>query len=181
MITLKEQKRLQTILSDAFGNYSKDLNSYAFFKLNDKALGEDLVQDAFMKTWKYLIKNGDVVLMKAFLYHILNGLIIDEYRKHKSSSLDVLLEKGFEPGTYEYKRNQDVFDGEGAILLIAKLSPQYQKVIRMRYVYDLSIKEMANLTGQSPNTIAVQSHRGLNKLKSIYKSEAKAASQLRAY
>jgi len=32
--------------------------------------------------------------MRAFLYHILNDLIVDEYRKHKASSLTLLMEKG---------------------------------------------------------------------------------------
>lgn len=32
--------------------------------------------------------------MKAFPYHVLNNLIVDEYRKRKTASLDDLLEKG---------------------------------------------------------------------------------------
>ena len=169
MTTLKEQKKLKIILTDAFEDYTEGLNSYAFFKLNDRALSEDLVQEAFMKTWRYLVKNGNVVLMKAFLYHILNGLIIDEYRKHKPSSLDVLLEKGFEPSTHDHERLFDILDGKVAILLIEQLPHTYQKVMRMRYIYDLSVKEMAEITGQSCNTVAVQSHRGLTKLKSLYR------------
>jgi len=66
-----------------------------FFKLHDHALGEGLVQETFMKPVVYLVKKGKIDLMKAFLYHVLNNLIIDEYRKHKTSSLDTMQEKGF--------------------------------------------------------------------------------------
>ena len=106
--------------------------------------------------------------MKAFLYHVLNHLIVDEYRKHKSTSLDALLEKGFEPSTGNSNRLFSVVDGKEAFLLIGRLPEKYQKVMHMRYVRDLSLKEMSVITGQSKNTIAVQLHRGLEKLKVLY-------------
>ena len=41
-----------------------------------------------------VVKNGKIDIMKAFLYHVLNRLIIDEYRKHKTVSLDSIMENG---------------------------------------------------------------------------------------
>jgi len=127
-----------------------------------------LVQDAFMKTWSYLIKGGKIDTMKAFLYHILNDLIVDEYRKHKTISFDVLLEKGFEPKNDHSKRLFNLLDGKAAILLIQRLPEKYQKVMRMKYVQELSLKEMSLITGQTKNALAVQLHRGLEKLKMLY-------------
>lgn len=40
--------------------------------------------------------------------------------------------------------------------------------MQMRYVQNLSIKEIHIITGQSRNSIAVQAHRGLAKLRLIY-------------
>jgi len=65
----------------------------------DHALGEGLVQETFMKTWVYLVKKGKSILWKLFSITFLNNLIIDEYRKHKTSSLDTMQEKGFDPST----------------------------------------------------------------------------------
>lgn len=53
-------------------------------------------------------------------------------------------------------------------LLIACLPQKYIKIMRMRYIQDLSLKEISLITGQSKNTIAVQVHRGLNKLRLLY-------------
>jgi RNA polymerase sigma-70 factor (ECF subfamily) len=106
--------------------------------------------------------------MKAFLYHVLNNLIVDQYRKHKTTSLDTLLEKGFEPSVSDSGRLFNVLDGKAAFLLIQSLPKKYQKVMRMRYVQELSLKEISLITGQSKNTIAVQVHRGLAKLKLLY-------------
>ncbi|MFA6414867.1 MAG: RNA polymerase sigma factor [Candidatus Paceibacterota bacterium] len=168
--TRKETKRRQAVLSTAHSAFSKGLNAHAFFKTHNHATGEDLVQDTFMKTWKYLVKGGKIDVMKAFLYHVLNNLIVDEYRKRKTSSLDVLLEKGYEPGEDTTERLVNKMDGKAALLLIQQLPERYQKVMRMRYIQDLSLAEMSLITGQSKNTIAVQLHRGLEKLKVLYKS-----------
>lgn len=164
----KREKRLKAVLATAYHDHEKNLTRYAHFKVNNHEKSQDLVQDAFMKTWLYLVRKGEIGLMKAFLYHVLNDLIIDEYRKRKALSLDVLLEKGFEPSVQNSERLFNTLDGESAMLLIKKLPEKYQRIMRMKYVQDLSLEEMALILGQSRNTIAVQAHRGLEKLKQLH-------------
>jgi RNA polymerase sigma-70 factor (ECF subfamily) len=169
-MTIKQEIKLKTILTTAHNDYAKELRARAFYKVNDRSLSEDLVQKTFMKTWNYLLKGEKIEMMKAFLYHILNNVIIDEYRKKKALSLDGLVEKGYEPRV-DYSSNiVNLMDGQIAILLIERLPQKYQKVVRMRYVDDLSLEEMSKIIGQSKNTIAVQIHRGLESLKFLYKS-----------
>jgi RNA polymerase sigma factor (sigma-70 family) len=171
-MTLVLAEKQQELFTVAYNDYKKGLNSYAFFKVNNQIIGEDLVQDTFMKTWGYLVKGGRIEKMKAFLYHTLNNLIVDEYRKrkHKGASLDTLLEEGFEPGINDSERLFDTLDGKTAILLIKRLPKIYQKIMRMKYIQHLSIEEMSAITGQSKNVITVQAHRGLAKLKTLYLS-----------
>ncbi len=168
MMTVQEETKQQGALTLAHHDYAKGMNSYSFFKTHNPTTSNDLVQDTFIKTWKYLVKGGKIEIMKAFLYHVLNQLIIDEYRKHKATSLDVLLEKGYEPSIDHSERLFHVFDGKAALLLIQYLPLKYQKVMRMRYKQDLSLKEISLITGQSTNAVAVQAHRGLEKLKVLY-------------
>ena len=87
-------------------------------------------------------------VMKSFLYHVLNNLIIDQYRKHKTFSLDSMLEAGFEPSdkSIESERLIDMLDGKKALILIGRLPRQYQQVMRMKYVQDLSLAEMSQVT-----------------------------------
>jgi len=167
-MTSKQDIKRGVVLTQAHHDFSNGMNSYSFFKVHNHATSDDLVQDTFMKTWKYLARGGKIEIMKAFLYHVLNNLIVDEYRKRKIGSLDVLLEKGFEPSIDHTEHIFDVFDGKVALLLIQDLPIKYQKVMRMRYVRDLSLKEIALITEQSRNTVAVQLHRGLGKLKILY-------------
>lgn len=168
--TIKREK----MLNSAYSKYKIRMNSYALFKVNDHAMGEDLIQETFIKTWRYLIKGGKIRLMKPFLYHILNQLIIDEYRrrdKRKVISLDSLMEKGFEPGFDHSKIIVNTFDTKLVLLLIQELPVKYEKVIHMRYVKGLSLKEISLITGQSKNTVAVQAHRGISRLRKLYKQK----------
>ena len=170
-MTRKEKTRQQAGFTVAYHDYEAGLNRYSFFKVNDRGTSEDLVQATFMKTWRYIVIGGDVVIMKAFLYHILNNVIVDEYRRHKASSLDVLLEKGFEPRVDYSPQIINKLDGKGALSMIDSLPQKYQKVLRRRYIQALTLEEMSDITGQSKNPIAVQVHRGLELIKSLYKSK----------
>jgi RNA polymerase sigma-70 factor, ECF subfamily len=165
---LNKDEQMSKKMSDACTDYSKDLNKHSFFKVNNLALSQDLVQDTFAKTWSYLVKGGEIDLMRAFLYHTLNCLIIDEYRKRKGVSLESLVEKGFEPGVLDTEEMINKLDGKTAFLLIGQLPDKYQKIIRMRFAQNLTLAEMALITGQSKNAMAVQVHRGLEKLKVLY-------------
>jgi DNA-directed RNA polymerase specialized sigma24 family protein len=93
---------------------------------------------------------------------------VDEYWKNKPISLNLLLERGFEPSAGDPNRLLNQLDDKAAPLLISKLPKKYQKIMRMRYEQDLTLEEMALSTGQSKNTVAVQAHRGLEKLKLFY-------------
>jgi RNA polymerase sigma factor (sigma-70 family) len=130
-------------------------------------VGEVHVQDTFSKTWLYLVKGGKIVLMKAFLYHVLNNLIVDEYRKQKNrtESLDTLLEKGFEPKDDNSESFIDVLDGKVAMNKMVDLPKLYKKVMYMRFSNSMTLDDISHATGQTKNAISVKIYRGLQKLK----------------
>ena len=162
------QKIIRLDLTNAHDSFASALTKHAFYKTSDAELSQDLVQVTFLKTLLYLQKGGKIDTMKSFLNHVLNNLVTDEYRKRKSISLDSLLEKGFEPSVDDLDKVLDIFEGKQAILMIKFLPKKYQLIMHMRYVQNLSLKEMSLLTGQSENTVAVQAHRGLAKLRALY-------------
>lgn len=167
-MTTKKENQMQKLLTVAYLDYGKGLNTRAFFKVSDHSLGQDLVQNTFLKTWSYLVRGGKIETMKAFLYHILNNLIVDEYRKRKATSLDALIEDGFDVGSNDNERLFDKLDGKAVSTLIERLPEKYRNIMYMRYMQTLSLKEMSTITGQTPNNMAVQVHRGMEKLKSLY-------------
>lgn len=167
-LSKRELDSIRSDVTEAHSNYEKGLLKRASYKINDSEVGQDLVQTTFLKTLLYLQKGGKIDVMKSFLNHVLRDLIIDEYRKNKMTSLDILLEKGFEPIFDEHDRTINILDGREIIFMIPLLPKKYRSVIQMRYLKNLSLKEISLITGQSQNTVAVQLHRGLAKLKIIY-------------
>ena len=59
MMTLKQETKRKAILTLAHHDYAKGMNSYSFFKVNNHATSDDLVQDTFIKTWSYLVGGGE--------------------------------------------------------------------------------------------------------------------------
>jgi len=156
------------VLTKAHCDFSRGLSRYARLKVSDTMLSDDLVQETFLKTWSYLQSSGKIDLMRAFLYHVLNRLILDEYRKRKAVSLDRLTEGGFELAAVDAENILNVIDGKALMALIEKLPEKYRAIITMRYADDLSLKEMSAITHQSQNTMSVQVHRGLVRLQGLY-------------
>lgn len=170
-MTKKKNSQNSQMLTDAHTDFEKSLNSYASFKVSNKDTGTDMVQDTFLKTWSYLVKGGKIEIMKAFLYKILNNLIVDHYRKKKTVSLDAMMQKGFEPvakDTGNFSNSLSNLNDKSVLILIEQLPVSYRKIIHMRYIQELSLKEISMITGQSRNAASVQIHRGLKKLKSLY-------------
>jgi RNA polymerase sigma-70 factor (ECF subfamily) len=165
--------KIKSDMTEASLSHQKDLSKHALYKTNNIDLSNDLVQSTFLKALLYLQKGGKIDTMRIFLNHIMHDLIVDEYRKRKTTSLDTLLQLGFDPSFDDTQRNMNILDGRKIVLLIDKLPMKYQEIMRMRYLQDLSPTEIAKLTGQSKNTVAVQSYRGLKKLKVLVANDQK--------
>lgn len=168
---MKETK--EEIIIRAYEEYEKSLLSRSFSKLSDSELSDDLVQTTFLKTWEYLLTHDDICHMRGFLFHILNNLIIDEYRRKRSVSLDELQDGGFEIAFDETDSLLNIADGKTAMLLIPLLDKKYETVISLRFEAEKTIAEIAETTKQSKNTVVVQIRRGIDKLAVLFRADAK--------
>lgn len=155
----------------AYEEHVDALFSYCAFKVSDREVARDLVQETFTKTWLHLAQGGKIDTFKPFLYRTLRNCIIDHYRKKKSVSLDALAEDGFDPGEDTSERLLDSLDGTRAKALLGKLPEEYADIIYMRYIEEMSLEEIAQATGLTKNTAGVRVHRGLQKLKALFEHE----------
>lgn len=144
---------------------------FCFIKVSDREMAKDLTQETFTKAWLYLSKGNKVGNMKAFLFTTARNLVIDEYRKKKTTSLDNLSEQGFDVGIDNSDSLIDSIDGEQALGLLANIPEKYRDAIYMHYVEGLGIGEIAKITGETENNISVRIHRGLQKLRSVLREQ----------
>lgn len=166
---------LQDKFTAAFEQYSDELFRHASMRLSDRERARELTQETFLKVWNYAKKGNEIHELRPFLYRTLRHLIIDEYRKHKTTSLEGMLTEeqesiealmpADESNTLE--KAMERLDGKAAILTLEKLGDLYREVLTLRYVEGLTPKEISMVTEESENVISVRLHRGLKKLKEL--------------
>ena len=140
---------------------------HSYFRVHDRELAKDLTQEAFARMWEYLAAGKAVDNKKAFLFRILNNLIIDYYRKKKELSLDAMAESGFDPKGDGHESVEAFALGQEALRAVGGLDENFREVITLRYVNDLSIGEIAEITRESENAVSVRLHRAVKKLKDV--------------
>ena len=148
---------------------------HCYFRVYERERAKELVQETFMRTWEYIAKGNEVKNIRAFLYRVANNLVIDESRKTKPVSLDVLRESGFDIATPSpAEAIATGIDAEKVLAKIAKLDAPYKEVLIMRYVDGFGPKEIAKITGESENVISVRLHRATKHITTLIHNEQQA-------
>ena len=168
------KKAVKEEFLESYKTHADAIFRYCFYKTSNREVALDLVQDTFVKAWNYLVAGKSIDNLKAFLYKTANNLIIDYFRKKKTSSLDALIEVGFNPSFDDTNIMVDKLDGSLALKAVDRIEPIYREVIIMRYVDELSIKEIATILEEKENNISVRLHRGMEKLRSVLNENEKA-------
>lgn len=153
--------------TEAYNEYGDAIFRYCLFKISDREKATDFVSETFTRTWQYLLSGNEIENIKTFLYTTARHIIIDEYRKKKSVSLDDLIDQGVEPYIEIEEAIFTSFDVARVIEHMQALPESYSSILTMRYVNDLSVKEIAIIVNESENVVSVRIHRGLAKLRKI--------------
>ena len=151
----------------AYDEFATPIFRHCYFRVFNRERAKDLMQETFTKTWEYMQKGTTLDNIRAFLYRVANNLIIDNSRKKKEASLDQLQEEGFDPGEDTRDRLTNFLEAGTVIKVLTKLNPKYRQAIQMRYIDDLTPKEIAEAIGESENNVSVRLHRGLKELRDI--------------
>jgi RNA polymerase sigma-70 factor (ECF subfamily) len=144
-------------------------------RLPDRERALELTQETFLRAWEYCKKGQEIHELRPFLYRTLRHLIIDEYRRHKSVSLERMVEESEtkleailpKDETNTLEAAMDRFDGAHVLLKLRALPMMYREALTLRYVEGLSPKEIAAWVGESENVVSVRIHRGLKKLRAL--------------
>lgn len=150
----------------AYDAHADAIFRHCYFKTGERELAQDMAQDVFLKAWSYMQQKHQILNMRAFLYRLADNLVIDWYRKRKATSLDALVDAGFEPVAIDRKIEEQT-EVSLALAKLRELGEDDQKLITWRFVEDLSPGEIAEIVGQSENVISVRLHRALKKLRSL--------------
>lgn len=155
------------VLETAYEMYSSDIFRYVLVRTRDRNLALDIIQDVFVRTLEYLQKGNVIDSIRPFLYKTATNIIIDNSRKRKASSLDSLVEEGFDPETLQKGGIEANAELSNTFKLFDKLDDSHKEILQLRHIDDLDISEIARILNISENSASVRIHRatkGLQKL-----------------
>lgn len=159
---------LQRQFLESYDELSDAIFKHCFFRVSDREVALDLMQESFLKTWQYLSKGNDIHDVKAFVYRVANNMIIDYYRKKKSVSLESITEKedsAFQPSDQSFENILSESELNQVMRFINDLEEPYRQAVVMRHIDGLSPQEIAEIIGESANNVSVRVARGLEKIR----------------
>jgi len=153
--------------TSAYDQYSESILRHIYFRVSNHSKAEDLTQETFFKAWRYIANGEKVANLKAFFYQVANNLVIDYYRvKHKEiAPLENISEADVALRPDEDDKIDQTIDRELIKKSLTELSDDYRQVLLLRYIDDLSVKEIAKITDKTTSNVSVMIHRGLKILK----------------
>ena len=161
--------KIEKAFLECYEKYAEAILRHCTFRVYDRERGLEIMQEAFLKTWKQITNGAEIVNIRAFVYRVANNLIIDESRKKKSVSLNELQEAGFDPAS-SVDHSTEVamrIDAAEALKVLDQLDEKYREVLILRYVDGFSPREIASIIGETANVISVRIHRAIQQVKNI--------------
>jgi len=165
--------------TEAFGqlydHYMPMIYRFILLKVTQREEAEDLTHQVFLKAWtsigsKYSEKG---LPFSSWLYRIARNTVIDHYRRRKPTS-DLEEGEGREEmiSRPDIERKLDLNqNAREAFAAIQKLKDIEKDIIIMRFVEDLSTKEVAETIGKSEGAVKLAQHRALEKVRKIMEAD----------
>ncbi|NLP37553.1 MAG: sigma-70 family RNA polymerase sigma factor [Firmicutes bacterium] len=140
--------------------YADTVYSFIYFKVKDRFLAEDLLQETFLAVYKNHGNLATIRSPKAWVLSIAQRKIVDKLRKekHQPFSTDSLAEQPF---TEISPMETNLFLEE----LLNRLDETSRQIIYGIYVEQLSYKELAEILNLPEGTVKSKAYYARAKLK----------------
>ena len=172
LLLMNENQEKQNKLEELYITYHKELYYVAYRILHDYQDAEDIIQNAFVKISKYLEKIGEIKCKKtrAYLVIIVRNLSFDRYNERKRITPVDFLEETEEEIDGKQSLEDYVLNlerGQELAAALSKINPGYADILALKYYYEYSIPEIAELINTSYNFVSVKLNRAKAALKKI--------------
>ena len=174
MIDGEEEKLIQDAVkvgdSSAFGklydHYQPMIYRFVLVKVGRREEAEDITHQVFLQAWQNIrTYRHRGYPFGSWLYRIARNRVIDHYRSRKD---DVSLEAADTQDVSHQISQPDVslqMDMERVMAAVRSLKPEYQDVIILRFIEDLSVRETAGAMRKTEGAVKLIQHRAIEELK----------------
>jgi len=154
---------------DLYVTHAPAIFRYLFAQLGNCMDAEDLTGEVFLKAWQSLPKYMERgVPFLAFLFRIAHNTLVDHFRQNNRLEQQA----PDEMDGYHEDGTPEPVDTVGKLLehqkilgVLSKLRPDYQSVLTLRFISELSPEETARVMKRSVGAIRVLQHRALAALR----------------
>ena len=153
--------------SKIYDQYVTKIYRFIYLKVSSQEVAEDLSSEVFMRTWEtYRSESTRIENIQAYLYQIARNIVADHYRTRKIKIVSV-------EETVEIIDEADTLQDQALVSMemdrvqkaLATMQDDYQNLIIWRYLDELSVPEIAQITGKTEENVRVGIHRALQALK----------------
>jgi RNA polymerase sigma-70 factor (ECF subfamily) len=161
--------------ASAFGllydRYQPQIYRFIFLKVSRREEAEDLTHQVFLQALQHIGDYEDVGFpFTSWLYRIARNEVIDHYRtKRRTVSMDDVDPEYFAVLDRAMEDAERRLDARRVTDAVKQLKPEYQDIIIMRFVEELSPKEIAVALQKSEGAVKLLQHRAVKQLQKLLK------------
>ena len=158
---------------DAFGQlyeaYIDRIGRYVYYKVGDHEEAEDLTEQVFLKAWESIQGfRGEPAAFPVWIFRLAHNLVIDYHRTHRQTSeLHEFIEDA-------NPLPEDVvgarLDSEMLQTAIARLTPEQQQVVILRFIQGMPHAQVAAIMGKNEVAVRGIQYRAVVALQRILRS-----------
>lgn len=168
ILVAKLSRKDKDAFAQLYDFYIDKIYRFIYFKVSNQAVAEDLTSQVFLKIWQHAvegnIRSGNT--FQSLVYTTARHTVIDYYRRNQESQ-NVQLENAHDIA--DEKDLAKEFDDKTSLseieVKLKSLKSEYAEIIILRYINELSIKEIAAIVNKKKGTVRVTLHRALQALK----------------
>ncbi|OHA67119.1 MAG: hypothetical protein A3C82_02625 [Candidatus Wildermuthbacteria bacterium RIFCSPHIGHO2_02_FULL_47_12] len=160
-------EEIQENFSKIYDQYVTKIYRFIYLKVSSQEVAEDLSSEVFMRTWEtYRSESSKIENIQAYLYKVARNIVADHYRTRKVRIVSV-------EETVDIVDSADSLQDQALVNMemdrvqkaLATIQDDYQNLIIWRYLDELSVPEIAQITGKTEENVRVGIHRALQALK----------------
>ncbi|HUQ49552.1 MAG TPA: sigma-70 family RNA polymerase sigma factor [Terriglobales bacterium] len=177
------RRRDPEVLDRLIEQYQHRLLRYLVYLTSNREFAEDLFQETWMRVLERGTQYNGKSRFDTWLFAIARHLVIDNSRKKIAYSLEALTEPqdgsvprefaGKGPSPFESLQYRE--SGEKIGQALTHLEIAQREVVMLRFQEDMSLDEIAEVTGAPLSTVKSRLYRGLEALRPVIEKQQQAA------
>ncbi len=148
--------------------YADMVYRLALSQMKNQTDADDLFQEVFVRLVSHVQELESWEHVKAWLIRVTINCAKKHYEQYWNRNVDYMEEP---ERLSDNAQSYEIEEEHPVRAAVQKLPPKYRLVVHLYYFEQLSVREIATLTGQGESTIKSQMHRAREMLKNLVRDE----------